>query len=77
MLKMEKKIDNRINMQELFAVPSNFSRSIWQNQRHKCDCGTRWMDAWIGDVMWEEDWRQIDNLMRFVNSCKCMKKEIK
>lgn len=42
------------------------------NQRHKCKCGERWMDVWFGFIYWKEDYVLADNLMRFVNSCKCM-----
>ena len=43
----------------------------------KCICGERSMSATMGFIYYEEDYKVVDNLIRFVNSCSCMSKKIK
>ena len=74
---MGKQTNHITKIQELCTVSPNFPQSMFINQRRKCKCSKRWMDVWIGDIMFEEDWKVIDNLIRFVNSCECMKSKTK
>ncbi len=43
--------------------------------KHRCTCGERWMVANFGSVHYDEDIKNAKSLIKFVNDCKCLKKE--
>jgi hypothetical protein len=40
-----------------------------------CKCGERWMHVYLSDIYSKEDDKLVENLIRFVDSCDCMKNE--